>query len=135
MLSSFRARVRVIYGDTDQMGVVYYANYLRYFELSRSEFFRAAALSYREFEASGFALPVVEAHAHYKASARYEDELVIDIRLTQLRRVSLRFDYDIVRQDNNQLLCDGYTVHCCVGNNGRPAAFPPIIHQRLTAKV
>ncbi len=124
MSVSCRASVRVIYGDTDQMGVVYYANYLRYFELSRSELFRSVGISYLEFEKSGFALPVIEAHVNYKAPARYEDVLDIVIRLTQLKKVSLRLDYDIVRQADQLLLCTGYTVHCCVSKTGRPTGIP-----------
>ena len=69
----FQARVRVIYGDTDQMGVVYYANYLRYFEFARSELLRAHGRSYRDMEAEGLSLPVVEATCRYVAPARYED--------------------------------------------------------------
>ena len=77
----FQARVRVIYGDTDQMGVVYYANYFRYFEFSRSEFLRAHGRSYREMEAEGLSLPVVEATCHYMAPARYEDVLLVGIEV------------------------------------------------------
>src|SRR4051794_25479268 len=72
------ARVRVIYGDTDQMGMVYYANYLRYFEIARNEYLRVAGATYRKFEEThGLMLPVVEARAAYHRSARYDDELVI----------------------------------------------------------
>ena len=77
----FQARVRVIYGDTDQMGVVYYANYLRYFEFARSEFLRAHGRSYREMEAEGLSLPVVEATCRYMAPARYEDVLRVGIEV------------------------------------------------------
>src|SRR6266849_10224417 len=66
------ARVRVIYGDTDQMGVVYYANYFRYFEFGRSEYFRRLHRSYRDLELEGSFLPVVEATCHYRAPARYD---------------------------------------------------------------
>ena len=75
----FQAQVRVIYGDTDQMGVVYYANYLRYFELARSELLRAHGKSYREMEAEGFSLPVVEATCRYLAPERYEDLLLVGV--------------------------------------------------------
>src|SRR5258707_9114603 len=79
------ARVRVIYGDTDQMGVVYYANYFRYFELARSEYFRARGGSYRELELEGRFLPVVEASCSYKGSARYDDLLLIRTQVSELR--------------------------------------------------
>ena len=73
------ARVRVIFGDTDQMGMVYYATYLRYFEIARNEYLRKAGAPYRAFEEThGLRLPVVEAHARYHAFARYDDEVMVE---------------------------------------------------------
>jgi acyl-CoA thioester hydrolase len=118
------ARQRVIFGDTDQMGVVYYANYLRWFELGRLEYLLARGGDYSKLEEQGYGLPVVTAHADYKASARYEDMVLIRARVTELRRVSLRFDYELLREEGRVLLCTGYTVHACVGSNGRPAPMP-----------
>ena len=92
------AKTRVIYGDTDQMGVVYYANYFRYFELSRSEFYRSLGGSYVELERQGFGLPVVEASARYRAPAKYDDVILIEVRLVELRRASLRFEYVVRRE-------------------------------------
>ena len=125
------ARLRVIYGDTDQMGVVYYANYLRYFELSRSEYFRAVGGSYRDLEATGLGLPVVEAAAQYKASARYDDVLVVRVRLTELRRVTMRFDYEVVRESDQVLLATGHTVHACVTREGKPTRLPDAVVRLL----
>src|SRR5437762_9963702 len=90
------ARVRVIYGDTDQMGMVYYANYLRYFEIARNEYLRVAGATYRRFEEThGLMLPVVEAHASYHRSARYDDELAIFASVQARGAASVRFDYEI----------------------------------------
>ena len=118
------ARIRVIYGDTDQMGVVYYANYLRYFELGRSEYLRAKGGSYRELEGQGLRLPVVEAVSRYKAPAKYEDVLVVRTRIAEMRRASLKFEYSIVREGEDRVLCEGSTVHACLGPDGRPMALP-----------
>lgn len=118
------ARARVIYGDTDQMGVVYYANYFRYFELSRSEFFRALGGSYVELEREGFGLPVVEASARYRAPAKYDDVIVIEVRLAELKRASLRFEYVVRREADRLELATGHTVHACVGPGGKPAGLP-----------
>src|SRR5260370_39554087 len=85
------ARLRVIYGDTDQMGVVYYANYFRYFGFSLIEYFRGLHRSYRDLELEGSFLPVVEATCHYRSPARYDDLLVIPAELKLLRRTSLLF--------------------------------------------
>ncbi len=118
------ARTRVIYGDTDQMGVVYYANYLRYFELARSDFFRALGGSYVELEQRGFALPVIEAGARYRAPAKYDDLIIIEVRLTQLRRASMRFEYAVRKEAGRALLVEGFTVHACLGPHGKPAGLP-----------
>ncbi|MDQ3265529.1 MAG: acyl-CoA thioesterase [Myxococcota bacterium] len=121
------ARLRVIYGDTDQMGVVYYANYFRYFEFARSEYFRAHGGSYRELEQGGLLLPVVEAHCTYKASARYDDLLVISTTISELRRASLKFSYQLRREGEAQILCTGHTVHACITREGRPTRLPDAI--------
>lgn len=121
--TAVEATLRVIYGDTDQMGVVYYANYFRFFEFSRSEYFRARGGSYAEMERSGFGLPVIEAHCEYKTPARYDDLLLIRVHLEQVRRASLRFGYQILNQER-ALLATGHTVHACVGRDGKPTRFP-----------
>jgi len=114
--------VRVIFGDTDQMGVVYYANYLRWFEGARAAFLRSLGRSHRDLEAWDVALPVVEAHCRYRRSARYEDLLAVDITVAELRAASLRFDY-AVRRDG-ELLADGWTRHACIDSSGRPRRLP-----------
>jgi acyl-CoA thioester hydrolase len=122
------ARLRVIYGDTDQMGVVYYANYFRYFEFARSEYFRARGGSYAELERSGSMLPVVEASCHYKAPARYDDLLVIQATVSELRRASIVFTYELFRDgEPRTLLCTGRTLHACVGRDGKPTRLPDAI--------
>ena len=119
------SRIRVIYGDTDQMGVVYHANYLRYFEFARSEFFRAHGGSYRELEREGLLLPVVEAHVLYKAPARYDDLLRVRARVSELRRASLVFAYELWREEApDKVLSTGHTVHACVSRDGRPVRMP-----------
>jgi acyl-CoA thioester hydrolase len=122
-----KAQLRVIYGDTDQMGVVYYANYFRYFEFSRSEFFRAKGGDYRALEKDGLFLPVVEASCAYKAPARYDDVLVIRAWVSELKRASLTFCYEIRREGEDLLLCTGRTVHACIGREGRPVRLPAAI--------
>jgi acyl-CoA thioester hydrolase len=112
------ARIRVRYADTDRMGVAYYANYLVWFEVGRTEWFRATGLSYREIEAEGTSLPVVEAHCEYRTPARYDDELDIRTRATLVTAVRVRFDYEVCRQD--VVTAVGHTVHAAVDARGRP---------------
>jgi acyl-CoA thioester hydrolase len=118
-----RSEVRVIFGDTDQMGVVYYANYLRYFEVGRSEFIRAKGLRYRDFEARfGLMLPVAEAGVRYLSPARYDDVLAVETSLAELGRASARFGYRLLRED--AVLVTGFTVHACVDREGRIRRLP-----------
>ena len=118
------ARVRVIYGDTDQMGMVYYANYLRYFEIARNEYLRVVGQTYRAFEEShGLMLPVVEAHVSYHKPARYDDELVISAATFPRGAASVRFEYEIRRADGERLV-SGHTIHACVTREGRVVRLP-----------
>jgi acyl-CoA thioester hydrolase len=114
--------VRVIFGDTDQMGVVYYANYLRYFEGSRAAYWRSFGRSHKDLDDWGVALPVIEAHCVYKRPARYEDVLVIDVDIGELRHASVKFVYTVHRGD--ELIAEGYTRHAAVGVDGRLRAIP-----------
>jgi acyl-CoA thioester hydrolase len=126
------ARIRVIYGDTDQMGVVYHANYFRYFELSRIEYLHARGASYRDLEREGLALPVVEVTASYKAPARYEDLLLVRPRVSEVKRVSLSFTYEIFREGGPDTpLCTGRTVHACVNREGKPTRLPEALVRLL----
>jgi acyl-CoA thioester hydrolase len=123
--------IRVIYGDTDQMGFVYYANYLRFFESGRNEYLRARGAPYREVETElGIRLPVVEAHVHYKAPARYDDLLVVETTLAQVRRASARFEYSVRRGE--ELLVTGHTVHACIDFQGSVQRLPESLVARLT---
>ncbi len=124
--------IRVIYGDTDQMGVVYYANYLRYFEAGRNEFIRAKGLRYRDFEAQfRLMLPVVEAQVSYRIPARYDDLITVETALAEVRRASARFGYRIVR--GADVVATGHTVHACVDLDGRVQRIPRELLERLGA--
>ena len=121
--------IRVIFGDTDQMGVVYYANYLRYFESARAAYWRDLGKSYKDLVDWGVALPVVEAHCNYKRPAFYEDLLVVDTRVSELRGASLRFAYRVMR--GTDILAEGYTRHAVVGTDGRPKALPEALRSAI----
>jgi acyl-CoA thioester hydrolase len=125
-------QIRVIYGDTDQMGVVYYANYLRFFEAARNEFIRAKGLRYRDFEREfQLVLPVVEAAVQYKRPARYDDLLTVEIALTEARRASARFGYRVLL--DGAVLATGHTVHACVDLEGHVQRMPKDLLARLSA--
>lgn len=109
--------VRVRYSETDAMGVVYYGNYLTWFEVGRTEWLRAIGHTYRGLEEQGFNLPVVEAHCEYKAPARYDDEIIIITEWRQTEDLNFVFDYQIKHQDG-RILVTGWTRHLCVNSMG-----------------
>jgi acyl-CoA thioester hydrolase len=123
--------IRVIYGDTDQMGVVYYANYLRFFEAARGGFLRAHGVSYAELEQRGLAWPVIEARVRYLKPARYDELIVVELTLAEVRGASLRFDYRVTR--DGELLAEGATEHACIRADGRAVRFPPDVRAMLEA--
>lgn len=125
---------RVIYGDTDQMGVVYYANYLRWFEKGRSEFLRQIGLPYKTIEEQGFHFPVTEVSCRYFRSARYDDVITIATQLSSVGRATLNFDYTISREGDSASLALGSTKHACVDADGRIKRIPSTVVQ-LLAKV
>jgi acyl-CoA thioester hydrolase len=124
--------VRVIFGDTDQMGIVYYANYLRFFEGARAAYWRALGRSYKDLEAAQVGMPVVEAHCNYKRSAFYEDILEIETEVIEMRAASLVFGYAVRRR--TEMLADGFTRHAITGPSGRPRAIPDFMRQLVTVK-
>jgi acyl-CoA thioester hydrolase len=126
--------VRVRYSETDKMGVVYHANYLVWFEIGRTEFCRARGFAYRDMEENENAfLVVAESYCRYKASAYYDDELLIRTHITELRRRSLRFGYEILRLSDGKVIAEGETGHVVTDGAGRVRSFPAIYSQLLAA--
>lgn len=118
------SNVRVRYAETDQMGVVYHSNYLIWFEIGRTEWLRETGITYREMEAEGIQLPVIEAHCEYRLGARYDDEIEIRTRGKKLSPVRVQFDYEAIRRADGAGLATGYTVHATIDRQGRPVRMP-----------
>jgi acyl-CoA thioester hydrolase len=114
------------------MGVVYYANYMVWFEVGRTDLLRGSGWSYREMEADGYQLPVIEAHCQYRQPARYDDELLVQTRGTWLSPVRVRFDYEVVRAHDTCLLAGGHTVHAALDPAGRPRRLPDRVRSLFT---
>jgi acyl-CoA thioester hydrolase len=106
------------------MGVVYYANYLVWFEVGRTDLLRGSGWSYREMEIDGIGLPVIEAHCEYKQSARYDDEIDIRTTGTLLSPARVQFMYEVVRPADDATLATGRTVHAALDRGGRPCRLP-----------
>jgi acyl-CoA thioester hydrolase len=110
---------RVIYGDTDNMGVAYHANYLRWFEIGRTEMFRHLGLTYREIEGRGVMLPVAEVHCKFIRSARYDDRITIETTLDPGMRSGFKFVYRILDEAGAIEIAKGWTTHACLNTEGR----------------
>ena len=126
-----RYALRVRYGDTDQMGFAYYANYLRWFEIGRAEMLRSLGQSYRSVEEAGISLPVVEARCRYLKPARYDDALIIETSVLRLRKASVVFHYHVRREAGDELLAMGRTEHCFLAPDGRPTRAPEFLQVLL----
>ena len=126
-----RTRLRVRYAETDRMGVVYYANYLVWFEVGRTEWLRQTGWTYREMERDGISLPVIEAHCEYRQPARYDDEIGVATRGTLLTPVRIRFDYEVARIADGAVAAVGHTVHAGVDATGKPCRLPRRVLEML----
>jgi len=126
------ARVRVRYAETDQMGVVYHANYFVWFEVGRVEFIRQLGMDYKSLEAEeGALIAVVEATARYKAPARYDEELIVRTSLAGVRGPIVRFRYAVVRATDGIVLCEGETTHMVVGRDMKRREMPERYAERF----
>lgn len=105
---------RVIYGDTDAGQVVYYANYFRWFESGRREIMRHLKINYHDLDKMGIITPVVESHCNYFHPARYDDIVVIETGISDIKEKSIKFDYRIFRKKDRKLLASGYTINVFV---------------------
>jgi len=126
-----RTQYRVIYGDIDAMGITYYGNYFRWFEIGRTEFLRELGLCYRDIERWGFILPVTETFCKYISPAYYDTVVTIETKLDWLKKASLRFDYKILGQEDGLELANGYTIHACLDHDRRIARIPSFLSDRL----
>ncbi len=125
---SFDTRVRVRYAETDQMGVVYHANYLVWMEVGRVEYCRSRGFRYRDLETAGVLLAVVEANCRYLAPALYDDEIVIRTTIEEATPRLVRFGYQMFSSENGRLLAEGFTKHVFCGRDRRAAKLPKQFH-------
>ena len=121
--------LRVRYAETDQMGVVYYANYLVWFEVARTDLLRTLGWTYREMEQAGVFLPVIEAHCEYRRPARYDEEIEIRTSGRLCSPIRMEFVYDVVLKSTGEASASGRTVHAALGADGRPCRLPDRIRQ------
>ena len=125
-----RTEQRVYYSDTDHGGVVYYANYLKWFEIGRTEILRQNKIDYNNFEKRELIAPVVEVKCAFKELARYNDIIIIETKIEHIGNSSMKFAYSIIRKNDKKLLAEGYTVNVFVDmKTGRPKPVPDEIRK------
>jgi acyl-CoA thioester hydrolase len=116
--------IRVRYAETDQMGVAYYANYLVWFEVGRSEFCRTRGFRYIDLEALGYNLVVTDVHCRYRNSARYYETVIVRTRLKGANKRMITFEYQVLREDQEEVIAEGETRHLCVDSKGKTKSLP-----------
>jgi len=130
-----RTTNRVIYGDTDKMGFAYNANYLRWFEIGRTELLRSLGLTYREIESRGIYLPVSEVYCRFITPVQYDDLLVIETSIDMAVRGAMKFDYRLFNEDGQKAVAKGYTKHPYVDRNGRVMRPPQFLTEFINQKL
>ena len=130
-MNKHRTNYRVIYADTDNMGIVYHANYLKWFEVGRTEMFRFFGLTYKDIESRGYYLPVSEVYCKYISPAEYDDVITIETDVDASFRAGMKFDYRIFRVEGGENLVQGFTKHAFVNTDGRIVRPPTFIREIL----
>jgi len=128
-MPSSTSTLRVRYAETDKMGVVYYANYLVWFEVARADLLRSLGWSYREMELAGISLPVIEAHCEYLRPARYDDEIEVRAEGRLLSAVRMEFQYQVVKIQDQTIAASGKTVHAALDTSGKPCRLPARVRE------
>lgn len=127
-------KIRPLFGDVDVMNIVYYGNYLKFFEQGRAELMRDAGRPYAELADSGLHLPVTEAHLRFRKGARYDELIEVQTSVAWIKKASLRFDYKIVSNNSpngESELVSGYTTHACVDLEGKVKPLPGWVIESL----
>ncbi len=127
------SRLRVRFEETDMMGVVYYSKFFVWMEVGRIGFLRDIGLPYKLWEKKGFHIPVVQAHADYKASAKFDDEILVKTKVGKVGNSSLSFENEVYKLPEMTLLCTGHTIHALIGAKGRAVPIPEQMKKELTS--
>lgn len=128
-MNYFDYHYRVIYADTDRMGITYYANYLKWFEAARTEYFRDLGFPYTECEKKGIFLPVAEAHVNYLAPSTYDDDITVRTSVAEIGGSTIRFEYEAVNAKTRGRIATGHTLHVFVDKAMKPCRVPEDIRK------
>lgn len=133
MSSWHEAYLRVRFEETDTLGVVYYAKFLVWMEVGRVGLFRDVGLHMKDWERRGLHIPVVQAHADYRAPARFDDEVLVKTRVAKVGNSSVKFENEIYKLPEMQLLCTGHTTHVLMDGSKKPVRIPDDIRTKITS--
>jgi acyl-CoA thioester hydrolase len=125
---------RVRYSETDQMGVAHNKSYFEWFEIGRTEFCRSKGIPYKEVEAQGFYLVVVEALCRYRKPLRYDQTIIIKVTLREASSKKVVFDYEILTKEERRLVASGHTVHIATDARGEVSPLPTAVLEKLSAE-
>lgn len=123
--------IRVRYGETDMMGHAYYGNYLLWFEQARGAWCRARGFTYKSLEEAGYKLPVVEVWARYRGEVKYDDTIVVRIKLAEIKRAALKFEYEVFNQETLSVTTEGYTWHVLIDHTHKAVSVPEVWKAKL----
>jgi len=126
LVSNF-TKVRVIYADTDAMGIVYHTNYIKWFEVGRNELMRQLGVTYNELEKLGLNMPLTKVSCHYLLPAKYDQLLTVETKFDYIKRASIRFNSYIWDEEGKKLLVEGYTIHACTNMEGKIRRLPQLL--------
>ncbi|MCB0825256.1 MAG: acyl-CoA thioesterase [Armatimonadetes bacterium] len=124
-----KERIRVRYGETDQMGHAYYGNYLLWFEQARGAWCRDRGFTYKSLEELGYKLPVVEVWSKYRGEVKYDDLIEVEIWAEEIRRAAIQFRYEITNLTTGQKTTEGYTWHVLIGSESKALSIPPEVRE------
>jgi acyl-CoA thioester hydrolase len=124
-------KIRVIYADTDAMGIVYHTNYIRWFEIGRNELFRDMRIRYAEIEAAGYNLPLTQVYCHYLLPTHYDDVVLVETEIEYVKWVSIKFSYQIWDETRQNVLSEGSTIHACTDKSGKIIRIPKALTEKI----
>ena len=124
-------KIRVIYADTDALGIVYHTNYIKWFEVGRGELLRELGIPYSQIENMGYNLPLTEVNCHYLYPARYDQILLIETQIIFVNRASVKFRFIIWDEKQEKALVEGESVHACINKQGKIVRIPREITEKI----
>lgn len=132
-MSETTLKIRVTYKDTDQTGIVYYGNYMTWFEMARTEHIRSLGVNYKDLEHKGEFLPVLEVYCKYRKAACYDDIIHVSSSITHVGKSSLKFAYKLSKNGDKAIIAEGWTAHCFCDREGKPTRVPQELTEILHA--